>query len=204
MTPRGERAKSFLRGLLKFVGLVAVAGAIGAALGIALLQLSGDGDPAALQAGSDTASGATVSTATAVALPPPPPATPATTKPSAPPNPPAAVRVSVIDARLFTDETPSGAQAERARMTVRIQAENIGEQRVTLQPPTLRVGKVRIPADPAGGRFDPLAPTGSQTVTLRFELAGEATPKVVRDRRARILIAGHSVAMRVKIRPPTS
>jgi len=41
------------------------------------------------------------------------------------------------------------------------------------------------------------------TVTLRFALAGEATPKVVRDRRARILVAGRSLPVRVKVQAPT-
>jgi hypothetical protein len=41
------------------------------------------------------------------------------------------------------------------------------------------------------------------TITLRFSLAGEATPKVVRDRRARILLAGRSLPIRVKVQAPT-
>ena len=43
-----------------------------------------------------------------------------------------------------------------------------------------------------------------QTVTLRFALAGEATAKVVRDRRARIFVSGRSVPMRVKVRAPAA
>jgi hypothetical protein len=117
------------------------------------------------------------------------------------------IRVSVLDARLFTDSSPSGGEEQRARVTVRIRAENAGARRVTLDRPVLRVGSVRVQTDPgaeaAGSGFDPLAAGASQTVTLHFSLAGEATPKLVRDRRARILIAGQSLAMRVKVRAPT-
>ena len=92
-------------------------------------------------------------------------------------------------------------------MTVRVRAENAGNERLTLPRPVLRVGSVRVPADAyaaaPGRQFDPLAAGTSQTVTLRFSLAGEATPKVVRDRRARILIAGRSVALRVTLQPLT-
>jgi hypothetical protein len=114
------------------------------------------------------------------------------------------VRVSVLDARLFTDSTPSGRNEPRARVTVRIRAENRGSRRVTLDPPTLRVGSVRIPLDPDGDRFAPLAPGADMTVTLRFELAGRATPKVVRDRRARILVADRSLPVRIKVQEPTT
>lgn len=191
------------RDLAKFAALVLVAGGIGLLLGAVLTQLSGDGDPAAIGASTGTEAAATTSAATAVARSPATATATATTH-SAPPHPLASVRVSVLDARLFTDEAPSGGQEQPARMTVRIRAENTGDERVTLEPPTLRVGKVRIPADAAGARLEPLAAGADQTVTLRFALGGEATPKVVRDRRARILIAGQSVATRVKIRAPAT
>jgi hypothetical protein len=120
-----------------------------------------------------------------------------------PPSPFAQVRVSVLDARLFTDATPSGRQEQRARVTVRVRTENAGAERVTLDDPRLRVGSVRVPVDAGGAQLDALAAGASQTVTLRFALEGEATPKLVRDRRARILIAGQSLAMRVKVRAST-
>jgi len=115
--------------------------------------------------------------------------------------------MSVLGARLFTDDTPSGAREQRARVTVRIRAENAGGESVTLARPILRIGSVRIATDPdaeglPGSRFAALRAGVAQTVTLRFSLAGEATPKVVRDRRARVLIAGRSVPMRVKLRAP--
>ena len=208
--PRGPRVKIFLRGLLNLAALVVVAGGVGVALGMGLSALSGSDEPAAtdLGGGSTTATGAAsappVTTSTAVPTVPAatttaPPAT-TTTAPEPESEP---VSASVLDARLFTDATPSGRQEQRARVTVRVRAENAGEERATLDPPVLRVGSVRIPADPAGAQFGPLGPGTNQTVTLRFELTGEATPKVVRDRRARILIAGQSLAMRVKVQAPT-
>ena len=176
----------FLRSLAKLAALVLAAGAIGVALGTALVTLSSDGEPARTEPAVETQP--TVETPTAAA------SAPATQ----------GVRVSVIGARLFTDEAPSGDEEQRGRMTVRVRAQNAIDRRVTLKPPILRVGSVRIAADDAGAQLGPLAAGATQTVTLRFALAGEATPKVVRDRRARILIAGQSLPMRVKVRAPST
>jgi len=201
--PRGVRAKHFLRGFAKLIALVLVAGGIGVGLGMGLSKLA-ENDAAPL---AEPGTVGTISTATAV-----PSATPTTTTPptqttappAKPPSPLEQVRVSVLDARLFTDSTPSGRQSQRARVTVRLRAENAGGQRVTLPRPILRVGSVRVPANSTAGtskaQFTPLGAGTQQTVTLRFSLTGEATPKLVRDQRARLLIAGRSVAMRVKVR----
>ena len=207
---RGARVKNFLRGLLNLVALVLVAGGVGVALGMGLSALSSSDGPAATDLGggsttaTEAASAPPVTTSSDAFAPVPvqtttaPPAT-TTTAPRPEPEP---VSASVLDARLFTDATPSGRQEQRARVTVRVRAENAGDEPAALDPPVLRVGSVRIPADPAGAQFAPLAPSTNQTVTLRFELAGEATPKVVRDRRARILIAGQSLAIRVQVQAP--
>ena len=209
--PRGARVRSFVRGLVNLVVLVLIAGGVGVALGMGLAALSGSDEPAATDVGG-TATTATeavrapqATTPAQTAAAAPAATTTATPPPVSTTTTPAAARVSasVLDARLFTDSTPSGRQEQRARVTVRIRAANPGPERATLDPPVLRVGSVRIPADPEGARFEPLGPGTSQTVTLRFELAGEATPKVVRDRRARILIAGQSLPMRVKVQAPT-
>lgn len=207
---RPQRLRLFLLGLTKFLVLILVAGGVGVALGMGLTQVSGDDEPAG--AGAAAQNGPATSTVTTApapvrARPAPAATTPqTTTAQSVAPDPLAQVRVSVLDARLFTDETPSGAREQRARVTVRIRAENAGTARVTLPGPILRVGSVRVPADAdadaPGSEFDPFGPGTRQTVTLRFSLAGEATPKVVRDRRARVLIAGQSLAMRVKVRAP--
>ena len=123
---------------------------------------------------------------------------------SAGPAPAGQLRVQILDARLFTDGRPSGVQEQRARMTVRIRVSNPGSRSVTLGVPALRVGSLRIATDSerADARIAALPPGTEQTVSLRFALAGAATPKVVRDRRARVLIAGQSVATRVRVRGP--
>ena len=204
MTSR--RSRRFLLGLIRFLALVTVAGGIGVALGMVLTKVSDDKAPAG-------AVGARTQTAAPPGAAPAPAATTATspattTAPTATPDTLGQVRLSVLDARLFTHETPSGAREQRARVTVRMRAENAGGESVTLARPILRIGSVRIATDPdaeglPGSRFAALRPGVAQTVTLRFSLAGEATPKVVRDRRARVLIAGRSVPMRVKLRAPT-
>jgi len=198
-----RRSRRFLLGLIRFLALVTVAGGIGVALGMVLSRVSDDKAPAGA-VGARTGTAAPPATAAA------PTATAPTTAtaPSAAPDAQAEVRLSVLDARLFTDDTPSGAREQRARVTVRMRAENAGGESVTLARPILRIGSVRIATDPdaeglLGSRFAALRAGVAQTVTLRFSLAGEATPKVVRDRRARVLIAGRSVPMRVKLRAPT-
>ena len=206
----------FLGGLVKLVALVVVAGGIGVALGTGLTALSADEEPATT-AGADagpvlTAEQPAATTTQAAAPVPsettaatvPSTATTTTATPSAASGRFAQVRVSVLGTRLFTDSTPSGRQEQRARVTVRIRAENRGAERVTLDAPTLRVGSVRIPVDSAGDEFAPLPPGTDLTVTLRFALAGEATPKVVRDRRTRILVAGRSLPVRVVVQAPSS
>lgn len=214
--PRGHRAKLALGGLLKLVGLVVAAGTIGAALGVGLLKLSQDAEPSTPLGGTDppaqtaatgggenrpstTSSAATTNPAPADV----PPAVTTTIQSSDPRSP---VRVSVLDARLFTDVRPSGRQEQRARMVVRVRAENAGSRRETLEPPSLRVGSVSIEADSGadapGTGLATLGAGARQTVTLRFSLAGEATPKVVRDRRARIFIAARLIALRVKVQAP--
>lgn len=211
---------------MKFLALVAVAGGIGVALGMGLSKLSERRD-AATRAGAEpaatTAAGAaaidpavetiaqpTTTAATAATTATATSAAPATTAtppaPRAAADPLAKVDVRVLDARLFTDDTPSGRRRQNARVTVRLRAENAGSERVTLERPALRVGSVRVRPDPGaarGARFHPLAAGAAQTVTLRFAVNGDATPKLVRDRRARILIAGQSVALRVKVRAPS-
>ena len=204
--------------MTKFLALVLVAGGVGVALGMVLVSADnapsgGAGAAASAATVTDETQTPPTAPATAVSTAPPVATVPATTPPTttapvATPDPLDQVRLSVLGARLFTDDTPSGAREQRARVTVRIRAENAGGESVTLARPILRVGSVRIPTDPdadalPGAQFVPLQPAVPQTVTLRFSLAGEATPKVVRDRRARLLIAGQSLAMRVKVQAPT-
>ncbi|MDQ3722913.1 MAG: hypothetical protein M3376_07580 [Actinomycetota bacterium] len=114
--------------------------------------------------------------------------------------------MTVVDARMHTAAAASGRREPPARLTVRIRATNEGRRRAALDRPTLRIGRVIVQTDPQtdapGARFEPLTPGTTQTVTLRFSVAGEAKAKIVRDRRARILVAGQSVPIRVKLRSP--
>lgn len=201
---------TFLRSLAKLAALVIVAGGVGVAIGMGLATLSDGDEPAAPDEGAATSAPteppAATSTQTTTAVPAAtatvPPVTTTTTSPSTASGRLAQVRVSVLGTRLFTDSTPSGREAQPARVTVRLRAENRGDERVRLKRPTLRVGSVRIPADAGGGQFAPLGPGADATVTLRFSLTGEATPKVVRDRRARITVAGRSLPIRVSVQHP--
>jgi hypothetical protein len=194
---RRDRARRWVAALAELAAIVVVLGAIGAALGIGISQLSDDAQtlPPATRASTTTAATRTTRGARRIT-------------PGAAVNAVVYLRVTVLDARLFTDEAPSGTREQPARMTVRIHASNPASERVTLAPPVLAVGSMRIPTDPdpdavrLGSQFGPLPPGAQQTVTLRFALAGEATPKVVRDRRARLLIAGRSVATTVRVRGP--
>ncbi|MEJ7785974.1 MAG: hypothetical protein WKF96_14305 [Solirubrobacteraceae bacterium] len=68
----------------------------------------------------------------------------------------------------------------------------------------LRVGSVRIPFDRSGDRFSPLELVTDMTITLRYSVAGEATPKLVRDRRARLIIAGRPLPVRLKVQASTT
>ena len=210
---RGVRLKRFLRGLVKLAAIVVIAGGVGVALGMGLSRVAQDDTPTApvAQSGSDnplrTSSGPTGAAVAPTTTSSTAPAAPTTTTPPPDESGLGQVRVSVLDARLFTDGTPSGRQDQRSSVTVRLRAENAGGRSLTLPRPVLRVGSVRVPADAAAGadvRGEPLPARAQRTVTLRFSLSGEATPKLVRDRRARLQIAGRSVAMRVKVRAPTT
>ena len=207
-----------MRGLLKLVVLVLAAGAVGAAVGVGLSSLSQDDQPPAPVGGADPAAGETSSsekrpsttgsTATATVDPAPvdvPPEARTTTEPSPPRS---TLRVSVLDARLFREASSSGREERRARMTVRIRAENPGRQRQTLDPPSLRVGSLKVQADAAAGAagtgMETLEAGAARNVTLQFSLAGEVAPMVLRSRRARIFIADRLIGMRVKVRDPST
>jgi len=173
---RRQRAPSFLSGLLKLVALVAVAGAAGAAIGAGLPQLSGD----------DAQRSA--------------PASITTTGPAPPPS--AQLELRVLAAILRPAGTPSGRRRQRARLVVRLRAQNRGRTSVGLNDPILRVGSVRVGLDPATGRSGSLATIAAgeaRSFTLRYELSGDATPKATRDRRARLDVGAQSVAVRLTV-----
>ena len=201
---------------VKLLAVVLVAGTVGVALGITLSWVTDEpeqpesADRAVAGTRTNAARAATPTSAAPAATATERAPAPAVTA-AAPParaEASAQVRVRVLDALLRMYAPPSGRYEQPSEMTVRLQIENLGEQRVTLERPTLGVGSVRIDADPEfepgspGGGLSPLETGESRSVSVLFALTGEATPKVVRDRRARILVAGQFVPMRVELRAP--
>jgi len=208
---RGRRAQSLVRSLLELVALVAVAGGAGVLIGMALAQLSDD-EPTALAPADGTAAPARTATATVSARTTTTPTTPTATTTSTPTplttarRPPAQVQLRVLGAILHTAATPSGRRRQRARLIMRVRAQNSGENSVTLDDPILRVGSVRIrldrAANPPETQLGTIAAGDTKSVTLRYELSGDATPKVTRDRRARLDIGGQSLSLRVRVGAP--
>lgn len=184
--PRRERARLLLRGLAKLLAVVVVAGAAGAVLGIGLSKLTGDDKSPAPAAPPSTAT----STSTTVATPP----QQTTSKPAAPL---AKVRVRVLGAVLHAARSPSGVRRKRARVAVRVRAENTGATSVTLARPILTAAGISIKTDPKADapstNFGPLGPGEVQTVTLRFETAGAQTTALASERRGQLRIAGRTV-----------
>jgi hypothetical protein len=184
---RRERARLLLRGLAKLVAVVVVAGAIGAALGIGLSKLSGD-DTAPAPAAPTTAASTSVPAATTAS----PPSEPAATAASL-----AKVRVRVLGAVLHVASTPSGVRRRRARLAIRVRAENTGATSVTLARPTLTAAGISTKADPKADapttNFGPLAAGETRTVTLRFETAGAQTAALASERRGQLRIAGRTL-----------
>ncbi len=218
MPARNETVRRFVRGLGRFVGLVAVAGGLGFALGAGLVTLADDVGPETTGARDDAATATTstggrttaaplvtptIPTGTITAKPP----TPATTT-TAPSGPLARVRVRVLGAILHPAGTADGKRRRRARLTLRVRAINEGPTPLAIETPLLGIGAVRIRTDSAAEtdatRFGELAAGETKAVTLRFELQGEATEKITIDRRARLNIAGRSVAFRLRLGQPVT
>ena len=144
MPSRRERARLFVRGLVKFVALVAVAGGCGVAIGYGLSTLSDDENVAGTVASGDsltttTPTGTPTQPATTATTPPP---TSTTTTPepavtttatvrttattTTPAGPLARFRCASSGAILRPAGTPDGQQRRRARLTMRVQAVNPG------------------------------------------------------------------------------
>lgn len=182
--PRRERARLLLRGLAKLLAVVLVAGAVGVLLGIGLSKLTGDDKAPAPAAPPST--GTTTSAD---------PTRPRTT--SVPAAPLAKVRVRILGAVLHAASSPSGTRRQRARLAVRVRAENTGTTTVTLARPTLTAAGISIKTDPQADalttNFGPLAAGETQTVTLRFETAGAQTAALASERRGQLRIAGRTL-----------
>ncbi|MDQ3722471.1 MAG: hypothetical protein M3376_05255 [Actinomycetota bacterium] len=205
--PSRQRAPSLLRGLAKLAAVVVAAGGGGVAAGVGLSELKGgDGDlatsgetgPQATVPGSSTTGAAPVTTSTTTAT--------TTTSTTGGEGSLARVRVQILGAVLHPAATPSGRRRQRARIIVRARTQNSGTQPVTLARPALLVGDASFRSGPAAGtsrtQAGELAAGESEAVTLRFELAGEATAQVTAQKRARLVVAGRSRPMPVEIGAP--
>ena len=186
--PRRERARLLLRGLAKLLAVVCAAGAVGALLGIGLSKMTGDDEPPAPVVTGTTATAATATTQTT------------------PRDAAADVRVRIFGAVLHPAATPGGIRRQRARLTVRVRAENRGATTVTLERPELAAAGERVATDPRADSsetsFGPLAAGQARTVSLRIETAGAVTAELTSTRRARLRIAGRSVRFAVRIGQP--
>lgn len=203
MMPRRERARLLLRGLAKLLAVVVAAGAIGVLLGIGLAALTGDDDvppPAALGTGATTppTTPATSSVPAATAT--------GTTPRASPSSALAKVRVRVLGTVLHAASTPSGIRRQRARVVVRVRAENTGATAVTLGRPTLTAAGASVRTDPAGDaprtHFGPFAAGETQAVSLRFETAGRLTAQLTSVRDGQLRIAGRTVPVFVTVGSP--
>ncbi len=210
MMPRRQRALLLLRGSLKLMALVVVAGAVGTGLGLGMAAMTGDDDPPG--AVVDPPPTADRSSPTVARSAPTPRVAPrvltTSTRAQTPPDPLKQVRVSVISAVLHPAGTPAGQRRRRARLGVRVKVENRGTERVALERPSLLAARQRVPTNPAadnqGARLGPIDAGETVDVTLRFETAGAVTGQLTTQQRARIHIAGRSWPISVNIGAPAS
>ncbi len=188
MTPR-----MVLRGLLKFLAVVLAAGAVGAGLGVALAELTGNDDstpPAAqITSAAPTATATTPARTTT--------ATQARTGSLTP-------RVRVLSAMLYPAATPRGRARQRARVVVRVRVTSRSDETIRAQTPVLLVGPHRVRPDPgaadaAGALLRPLPPGESATGELHFDTTGSATRRLRDQRRAGLRIVERTVKVNITI-----
>ena len=186
MIGRPRFAKMVLGGLAQLVLVAVIAGGIGAVVGFGLSRLSNDGD------------------GVAPAVKPPSAQTQTQTAPASPGR----VDVRVIDSVLHPASSASGQRRRRARLSVRIRAENRGQNAVTPARPTLIVGEARKQTDPSADSprtsMGSLASGEIVNVTLRFEVAGDVTTQLAGTQRARIRVAGRSRTIAIKVGTPVT
>lgn len=161
------------------MGVVLAAGAVGVGLGVGLSALMSDDDPA-----------------------PPGAAAPSTAAPLT------KLRVRILGAVLHPARTASGQQRRRARLAVRVRAENTAATRVTLARPAILAAGETVHSDPQADsprtHLGTLGPGMTQAVTLRFEVAGKVTAQLVNERTGRLRIAGRTIGLNVKVGAPLS
>jgi len=201
--PRHVRLRLLLRGLVKLVAVVAVAGAAGVGLGAGLAALTGDDSPSGLvgtASTSSTARRATTTNQTTVGS--------AAQRPEGAGARAGAVLVEVVSAVLHRVPTPAAQRRDRARLSVHVRIANQGERTVANAAPVVLAAQQSVPADrsavdASGSLLRPIAAGSVADGTLRFEISGAVTESVVRARRARLRIAGKTINKSVVIGSPT-
>lgn len=218
MKPPPGRAASVLLGLVKLAAVVGVAAGTGMAIGYGLSMLSDDEPPTLAADGTQTTERpATVTRARTATTPvrttpvqttTPLPTTPRTTATTPGTSPRLELDVRVLGAILRPAGTASGIRRNRSRVTMRVRAENRGPGPALLDLPRLHVVDKTMKPDSNAltpeSQLGELAPGESRSVTLRFELSGDATANATRDRRARITFAGRSLPVRITIGSPVA
>lgn len=185
--PPDHRARLLLRNAVQLVAGIAAFVLVGAALGIVLAMLAGTGEPSGPPgAPLSEAAGATMKGAEV---------TPATsgTRALKP------VRLTVISAVLHPAATPSGKRRRRGRLSVHVKVSNVGTQRVVAARPSLLAARQRIPS---GLGLPAISAGRTLDVTVRFETKGMVTEQLRTLKRARIVVAGRSWPIAVKVGSP--
>jgi hypothetical protein len=214
--------RQMLRGLLKFLAVAVGAGALGVGVGVGLAEVGG-GDDAATALETTSSPSATTATTATTATPrmSTTPTTPTTqwTSTTGAAQPTQAIptqttaasatlartpHVQVLSAVLCPATAASEQADSQARVTVRVQVTNRESRTLAAQAPRLLVGDARIGSDPAvkadaGGLLKALAPAASATGTLQFQTSGSVTQRLTGQRRARLGIAGRTVAVPIEI-----
>lgn len=180
------------RGVGRLLSLVLIAGVAGTGLGVGIAVLSRDDGESDVPASPEEAN-----------------ATPTTAAPApAAPAAPGQLGVRVLGALLRPAKTESGQARRRARLNVRVRAENQGDSAVTPERPVLLVANRQIRtdsnADSPETNFGAIPPGESATVTLRFETGGDATTALQQQGRARLSIAGVTRSFSVRVGDPVS
>ena len=184
MLPHDERARLLLQNLLQLVAGITACVIVGAALGFTLAALNGSGEPS----GAPGASREPAEATTKRAIP--------TTSGAGERKP---VRVAVISAVLHPAATPSGKRRRRGRLSVHIKVSNVGTRRVDAARPSLLAARQRILS---GQRLPAISVGRTLDVTVRFETNGMVTEQLRTLKRARIVVAGRSWPIAVKVGTP--
>ena len=179
-----------LRGFAKLVAAVVVAGIGGLAIGTALAALSGDDDTSTSAPDDRPGASAQVPTATT--------RSDNNAASGRPKEPAKDVRVRVVSATLRQAQAPAARSRQRARVSVQVRVTNRDSLRVSIPRPVLVSEDARVMTDPNADspatNLRALDPGATRKVTLRFEIAGAVTKRVLQKRRVRLIVAGRRVS----------